>query len=37
MGGGSLGSMATDLSYNLEEGIGERRETEMEEGMERCS
>ena len=25
VGGGSLGSMATDLSYNLEEDIGGRR------------
>ena len=32
VGGGSLGSMASDLSYNLEKGMGERRETEMEEG-----
>ena len=24
VGGGSLGSMATDLSYNLEKGEGER-------------
>ena len=28
VGGGSLGSMASDLSYNLEE----RREAEMKEG-----
>ena len=31
VGGGSLGSMASDLSYNLEEGMGERRETKMAE------